>query len=59
MSSSKFDYPNINVGGKSNEQNMQSVKAYLTSLSDQLNFYLNNLETRVEVIEAIVNNSEK
>ena len=59
MSSSKFDYPNINVGGKSNEQNMQATKAYLNGLSDQLNFYLSNLESRVEELETIVNSLGK
>lgn len=56
MSSSKFDYPNINVGGKSNEQNMQAVKSYLNNLSDQLNFYINELETEISDLKEIITN---
>lgn len=56
MSSSKFDYPNINIGGKSNEQNMQAVKAYLNNLSDQLNFYLNDMETQILELKEMIEN---
>lgn len=54
MSSSKFDYPSINVGGKSNEQNMQAVKAYLNNLSDQLNFYVNTLEEEIAELREMI-----
>lgn len=46
-----FDYPNINVEKRSNEENMQSTKAYLSELADQLNYALNNLESRIEKLE--------
>lgn len=46
-----FDYPNINVEKRSNEENMQSTKSYLSALADQLNYALNNLESRIEKLE--------
>lgn len=58
MSSSKFDYPSINVGGKSNEQNMQAVKAYLNNLSDQLNFYINTLEDEITELKETIENMQ-
>lgn len=56
MSVSRFDYPNINVSGKSNEQNMQAVKSYLNSLSDQLNYYLNDIEKQLSELKSIIEN---
>lgn len=56
MSVSRFDYPNINVSGKSNEQNMQAVKSYLNSLSDQLNYYLNDIEKQISELKSIIEN---
>lgn len=53
-----FDAPNISVEKKTNEQNMQAVKAYLTDLADQLNYMVNqqqkeieNLRSEIEALE--------
>lgn len=56
MSSSRFDYPGINVGEKTNEANIHAIKSYLDDLSDQLNYYISYLEEKVEALETIVSN---
>jgi flagellar basal body P-ring protein FlgI len=48
-----FDVPNINVEKKSNEQNMQNVKDFAYELVDQLNYVVNNLNDRIEILEAL------
>lgn len=45
-----FDSPNISVGSKTNEQNMQVTKSYLSSMADNLNY----LVARVESLESTV-----
>ncbi len=42
-----FDSPNISVGSKSNEQNLQVTKSYLSAMADNLNY----LVARVEALE--------
>lgn len=54
-----FDYPSINVSKKTNEENMQSAKNWMIQMSDQMNFYITRLETRIEVLEAKIANMEE
>lgn len=49
-----FGYPNIDVSKKTNEQNLQSAKNYMMELSDNIAFYLNQMEARVSNLEKIV-----
>lgn len=53
-----LDYPSIDTSNKSNEQNLQSTKAYLIALADTYNYQINalkdainNLESRVASLE--------
>lgn len=50
-----FDVPSINVSDKTNEENMQAVKSHLYNLSDNLNYYINNLESRISTLENLLN----
>lgn len=54
-----FDYPSINVSKKTNEENMQSAKNWMIQMSDQMNFYITRLETRIEVLEAKIADMEE
>nr|WP_317350526.1 hypothetical protein [uncultured Agathobacter sp.] len=45
--SNRFELPSINVEQRSNEQNMQSVKSYLTDFSARVDYYLTNLENQL------------
>lgn len=47
-----FDTPSINVEKKSNEENMQAVKAYLSELAEKLNYMSNNLQEQIDSIKA-------
>lgn len=47
-----FDAPNISVEKKTNEQNMQAVKAYLTDLADQLNYTVNQQQKEIETLRS-------
>lgn len=49
MSGSRFGYPNVKVGKLTNEQNIQNVKSFLYTMSEQTSQYINNLEN--EIIE--------
>ena len=49
---STFDYPSVSVEDKTNEQNIMSLKAYLSSLADQLNYVTTNYESRIEYLES-------
>lgn len=46
-----FSYPSINVGKKSNEENMQAAKAWMMQMSDDMKYYVSRLEQRIEVLE--------
>jgi tRNA(Phe) wybutosine-synthesizing methylase Tyw3 len=46
-----FDAPNINVEKKSNEQNMLTVKNYLSDLADTLNYTFNSLQGQISALE--------
>lgn len=39
-----FDEPNISVGSKSPDENFQSIKSYLSSQADSLNYLVARLE---------------
>lgn len=47
-----FDTPNISVEKKTNEQNMQAVKAYLTDLAENLNHVINQQNAEMEALRA-------
>lgn len=47
-----FDTPNISVEKKTNEQNMQAVKAYLTDLAENLNYVINQQNAEMEALRA-------
>ena len=51
----KLNYPNIDVAKKSNEANMQAVKACLCDMVDQMNYYVTDLENKVEQLQAAAN----
>lgn len=51
----KLDYPSIDVAKKSNEANMQAVKSCMYEMVDQLNYYVTELENKVEQLQAAVN----
>ena len=55
----QLGYPNISVGKKTNEENMQSVKGYLSEMAEQLNYQISYLESKVEQLEAIVRKLEE
>lgn len=48
---STFDAPAISVGTKTNEQNMQTVKAYLVNLSSELNYQFGVLNSEIEALK--------
>lgn len=50
-----FDYPSISVGNKSNEENMQSTRAWAHDVVDMLNIYIDKLEARIASLEEEVN----
>lgn len=52
-----IDYPAISVEEKTNEQNMQTTKAYLINLVENLQYQIANLESRIERLEARNDNS--
>lgn len=45
-----FDSPNINVTRKSNEENMQIVKNYLSDLADTLNYTVNSMQEQINAL---------
>lgn len=55
----QLDSPNINAGDRSNEQNIQSVIAYLTNMADELNYLFDNVENRLQALEQEKGEREK
>ena len=53
-----FDYPPISEG-KTNEQNIMSVKAYLIELCDQLNYQLDMIQEKLRVLETKIEEMER
>lgn len=43
-----FNAPNVSVSGKTNEENLQAIKAWANSVSDTLNFYLTSLQSQID-----------
>ena len=43
-----FDYPNVNVGKKTNEQNMQAMYSYMCNAADQMNYVVGQLTQQIE-----------
>lgn len=43
-----FDYPNVNVGKKTNEQNMQAMYSYMCNTADQMNYVVSQLTQQIE-----------
>ncbi len=55
-----FDSPNISVGSKTNEQNIQITKSYLSTLADNLNYLVARveaLETQVATLQSSISES--
>lgn len=50
-----FDYPKVSLSGKTNEENIQAVKAWAIDMADMMNAYINNLEERVTTLESMMN----
>ena len=43
-----FEYPNVNVGKKTNEQNMKAMYSYMCNTADQTNYVVSNLTQQIE-----------
>ena len=43
-----FEYPNVNVGKKTNEQNMKAMYSYMCNTADQMNYVVGNLTQQIE-----------
>jgi len=56
---SKFSYPAISLEKKTNEQNIQATKTYLNDLSDNLNYQVDSLESRLLTLEKILLSKEE
>lgn len=50
----KLGYPSVDVMNDSNEQNIASLRSYLYGLADELNYELNQITARLDVIEQAV-----
>lgn len=46
------DTPSINVADKSNEENIQSIKAWAAELIGQLNYQISQLEGAITALQA-------
>ena len=54
-----FNAPNISLEKKTAEQNMQSVKSYLSSMADTMNYYLTKQQTEIESLKKRIEELEK
>jgi len=43
-----FNAPSVSISGKSNEENVQALKAWANNVSDTLNFYLSSLQSQID-----------
>ena len=50
-----FNVPNISVGNKSNEENIQAIKGWINSSSETLNVYLTSMQNKIEALESEIN----
>lgn len=48
----RLNYPTIKPGELSNEQNIANIKSFLYELTDQVNYALNTQDTKIEELEA-------
>jgi len=55
---STFDTPNISVGMKSNEENIQITKSYLNDLAYMLNLKIDSIEERLSALESAIEKGE-
>jgi chaperonin cofactor prefoldin len=46
-----FNAPNVSVATKTTEQNIQSMKSYLTEMADSLNYHIGFLENKIEAMQ--------
>jgi len=46
-----FDVPSISISDKTNEQNMQVVKSYLSEMADKLNYEINVLQDAILALQ--------
>lgn len=53
-----FDYPNIS-GKKSNEENMQCARSWMMQMTDNMNYYVTKLESRIDVLEKKLSEMEE
>lgn len=47
----KLGTPSISVDQKTNEQNIQTIKGYLNNMSQELEYVINNMESRLNALE--------
>lgn len=47
----KLGTPSISVDQKTNEQNIQAIKGYLNNMSQELEYVINNMESRLNALE--------
>lgn len=47
----KLGTPSISVDQKTNEQNIQVIKGYLNNMSQELEYVINNMESRINALE--------
>lgn len=55
----KFEQPSINTTTKTTEQNLQSLKGYLSQLADELNVEMSGIENRLAALEKAVKEGDK
>lgn len=41
-----FDSPNVNLGKRSEQENWQNLRAFLTEQTDKLNYYVTHIESQ-------------
>lgn len=52
-----FGYPNIS-NKKSNEENIMSARSWMMEASDNMNFYINQLEAEVALLKKKISDME-
>lgn len=46
-----FNTPNVSLNSKTTEQNIQSLKSYLTEMADSLNYHIGYMEAKMEQMQ--------
>lgn len=46
-----FNAPSVSITGKSNEENLQVLKAWCNNITETLNFMLTSMQNRIDELE--------